>query len=132
MKEMFDTIIHALIVAVIPILTTYIANWLRLKTNDIAEHTKSEIAERYLKEIAEAVANAVLYTSQTYVDATKGTDKWDTETQKIALSKAVNAARLILTKDVKEFIAKAYGDLNDYLSILIEAEVHACKDHDHA
>ena len=46
-----------------------------------------------------------------------------TEEQKIAFQKTLNAVLVLLTKEAKDYLTAAYGDLNLYLTNKIESTV---------
>ena len=83
---------------------------------------------KYAQEIAQAVATAVTYVSQTYVDELKKSGTFTEENQKIAIEKALEVARQQLTQEALEFITTAYGDITEYLTSLLEAEVRNQKE----
>ena len=127
MQDLFATLLQAIITVSTPIVAAFVVQWLNLKSEQIKTETELGKAEKYLNQALEAAANAVLYTFQTYVDGLKASDKWDTMTQKEALNKAIAKAKSLLTKDAIEFITMAYGDVNNYLTTLIEAEIKFSK-----
>ena len=73
--------------------------------------------------VEDTVAKCVLATNQTYVDSLKAEGKFDTEAQKIAFDKTLNAVLAILTDDAKNYLTHIFGDLNVFLSNLIESQV---------
>ena len=81
------------------------------------------MAKKYLAAVADAVATAVTYTSQVYVDKLKETGQFTKENQREALGLAVAQAKNLLTAEAAAFLESAYGDLNEYLQSRIEAEV---------
>ena len=78
---------------------------------------------KYAQEIAQAVATAVTYVSQTYVDELKKSGTFTEENQRIAIEKALEVAKQQLTQQALDFISTAYGDITQYLTSLLEAEV---------
>ena len=78
-------------------------------------------------EAAEAIAAAVAATNQTYVDALKNAGKFDAEAQKQAAQKALAACLQSISPAAQEFIERAYGDIREYLTTRIEAEVRKQK-----
>lgn len=81
----------------------------------------------YITEIADAVSAAVAATSQTYVDALKQAGKFDLEAQKEAAQKALTACLASISPAAQAFIEALYGDLTEYLTTKIEAEVRRQK-----
>ncbi len=123
MKEVLLTVLQAVIITVVPVITTYLCNFLKQKSNQAAAKTNDDLAASYIREVTDAVTTAVTFTSQTYVDNLKKSGTFTVENQKEAFNKALNKAVEILSAEAKEYLAKAYGDLTNYLSTKIEAEV---------
>lgn len=116
-------LLQAVIIAAVPVVTTYLCNFLKQKSNQAAAKTNNDLAASYIREAADAVTTAVTFTSQTYVDNLKSSGTFTVENQKEAFNKAMNKAVEILSAEAKEYLAKAYGDLTNYLTTKIEAEV---------
>lgn len=110
------TIVFALVSWGLTLLTT----WLRTKIKN------KKIAE-LLSSILNIVTNAVKVVYQTYVENIKGTDEWTVDTQKKALQMALEEAKKQLSKDTIKFIEDTYGNLDDYLTNLIEATLYNLK-----
>ena len=70
---------------------------------------------------------AVVSTTQTYVEALKKSNQFNTENQKIAFQMSYDTAVSIMTQEAKDFIATAYGSLNGWLTAQIEAAVNLNK-----
>ena len=73
--------------------------------------------------VGDTVSDCVKTTNQTYVDSLKQQGKFDEEAQKVAFQKSLNAVLALLTKEAKEYLTAAYGDLNLYLTNKIESTV---------
>ncbi len=123
MKEFILVLLQAVIIAAVPVVTTYLCNFLKQKSNQAAAKTNNDLAASYIKEAADAITTAVTFTSQTYVDNLKNSGTFTVENQKEAFNKAMNKAVEILSAEAKEYLTKAYGDLTNYLTTKIEAEV---------
>ena len=65
--------------------------------------------------------------NQTYVDALKEANTFDKDAQTIAFNKALAAAKKSLTQKTIQFIRETFGDLDSYLSTLIESQVRSQK-----
>ena len=123
MSELLQQLLVAVITACLPILTAYLVGIIRKQGAVIAEKTDSEIAKDYLARITDAVARAVTYTNQTYVDSMKASGTFTKESQMEAFTRALDAAMTILGPEVLEWIDDIAGNAQTYLSILIEAAV---------
>ena len=74
-------------------------------------------------EVSDAVQTAVAMLNQTYVDSLKQAGKFDEDAQRRALAKAYTKAEEMLTAEAREFLVRAYGDLDSYIISKVEAEV---------
>ena len=127
MQEFLKELFFAVITAAVPVLTAYIVVLIRKVGENAAANTESIQAKTYIMEAAEAIAAAVAATNQTYVDALKNAGKFDAEAQKQAAQKALAACLKSISPAAQEFIERAYGDIREYLTTRIEAEVRKQK-----
>lgn len=91
------------------------------------KRTKNEHVQNLVNGIYNVAANAAKVTYQTYVESIKGTEAWNTDSQKYALNMAVEIAKAQLTEDAKNFITTNCGDLTEYLSTAIESSIYTLK-----
>ena len=127
MQEFLKELFFAVITAAVPVLTAYIVVLIRKVGENAAANTESIQAKTYITEATEAIAAAVAATNQTYVDALKNAGKFDAEAQKQAAKKALAACLQSISPAAQEFIERAYGDIREYLTTRIEAEVRKQK-----
>ena len=127
---LLGSIFEVCIIPLLGVLTTFIIAYLKAKKEQILANIEAnktqeekELAEKYLNMVEDTVAKCVLATNQTYVDSLKAEGKFDTEAQKIAFDKTLNAVLAILTDDAKNYLTHIFGDLNVFLSNLIESQV---------
>ena len=125
MKDILLEVLQTVIIAVVPVIAGYIA--VQIKTK-ITSNIKNETERKYADQIASAVSDAVLMTSQTYVDALKKENQFGKENQIAAARMALDACLASLTPDCMEFLKTVYTDIESYLSNKIEAEVKRNKD----
>lgn len=57
----------------------------------------------------------------------KASGEFTPEAQKAAFEKTLNAVTDILSEDAKEYLTEAFGDLEGYITALIEATVKRVK-----
>lgn len=127
MPEIVIQIIQVCVIPLLGILTKYLVDYLTAKRNEINSKTDNETAQKYTNMIYQTVVDCVIATNQTYVDSLKKSGSFDEAAQKEAFNRTMNAIMTILSDDVKEYITEATGDLNTYLTQLIEAEVNKRK-----
>ena len=123
MNEFLTTLLQAVLVAAVPVCTAFIGKGLKALASYLGQKSENDMAKKYLAAVADAVATAVTYTSQVYVDKLKKSGQFTKENQREALGLAVAQAKNLLTVEAMAFLESAYGNLNEYLQSRIEAEV---------
>lgn len=127
MKELLLDLLLAVITAAVPVLTTYAVSYINKTKEKAVADTEDTKKQGYIKEIAGAVTDAVSATSQTYVDALKKAGTFTKEAQAEAAQKSLTACLASISPAAQMFIESAYGDIRDYLTNRIEAEVRKQK-----
>lgn len=127
MNEAVFNLLMAVVTAAVTALSAYVAAFVKKKGELAAAQTDSIKRQDAIEEITDAISTAVSATSQTYVDALKAAGSFDAEAQKQALMMSLDACIKALSPAAKTFIELAYGDLTEYLTGRIEAEVRAQK-----
>lgn len=115
------------IVPLMGILTMYLVQFIRMKSQEIADKTESDLADKYIQMLTDTITACVIATNQTYVDALKKQGKFDREAQKYAFDLTFNAVMAVLSDEAKHYLASVYGDLTAYITTRIEAEVNVSK-----
>lgn len=116
-------ILQAVLIAVIPVVAGFVVKVLLNKSEQIKGMTNSQLADKYIDEIANAITASVMLVSQTYVDTLKKSQQFTEQNQHEAFLRAYNSVCSMLTKEASNFITTAYGDLKAFLTAHIEAEV---------
>ena len=124
MNDILLNILSVVVTAVILPLISYLG--VRL-TSYLNNKIKDEKARVLLTKATEVVTNATRCVFQTYVESLKAEGKFTKESQIIALNKAKGLALAQLGCDVKKYIEDNYGDINEWLSIQIEASINCLK-----
>ena len=125
--EMLFQIFELCIVPLLAVLTGYLVQWIKAKTAEATEKNQKDVFDKYITMLGETIAKCVSATNQTYVDALKKAGSFDAEAQKHAFEMTLNAVMNVLGKDAIEYLTAIYGDLTEYLTTLIEAEVKSQK-----
>ena len=126
MNLLYD-IFDLCIIPLLGVLVAYVVKYINAKGNEIAANVDSELASKYIVMLTTTIADCVVATNQTYVEALKKEGKFDKDAQAKAFQMTYDAVMDILTDDAKEYLANFYGDLTLYLTERIEAEVVANK-----
>lgn len=122
--NLLTDLIMAIIVVCVPILSKYLAAVIKQWGDNAAADTEDIKVKRYIQQISDAVATAVISTNQTYVDTLKAQGNFAPEAQEIAFKKSLRTAQGILAPEALEFIKTVYGDVEGYLTPLIETQVN--------
>lgn len=109
------------------ILTAYVVAFIRSKKEEIKMVSKNEVAKKYADMLSDTITTCVVATNQTYVDSLKSQNAFDGNAQKQALQMTLNAVLTILSDEAKIYLKEFYGDLNQYITQRIEAEVRKTK-----
>lgn len=125
--EILNEIFQVCIIPLLAVLTTYIVKLIQAKSNEIATNQENAIVSKYVLLLSETIADCVIATNQTYVDALKEQNAFDAQAQSIAFQKTFDAIMDVLSEDAKEYLTHIYGDLTAYITARIEAEVKANK-----
>ena len=124
MNEVLLNILSVVVTAVILPLISYAGTRLISYLNS---KIKDEKAKEFLSQATTVVTNAVRAVFQTYVDSLKKSGNFGAESQLEALNKAKDIALSQLSEEVKDYIAKNYGDINNWLTTQIEATINLIK-----
>lgn len=127
LKEVLAMLIYLGIVTLIPIVILGIRKGINALVQYLSTKTDNAIIHEVLTEIGEFVADAVSYTMQTYVDSLKKEGKFNKEAQNTAFNLAYETALQFISEESKDLFESVYGDLDEYLRILIESKVNELK-----
>ena len=120
-------IFEVCIIPLLGVLTAYIVKYIQVKSAEITKNTDNTLIDKYTGMLADTISACVLATNQTYVEALKKQGKFDAEAQKNAFNMTLDAVMNILSKDAKEYLSEAFGDLNSYIASQIEASININK-----
>lgn len=124
---MLYQIFELCVIPLLGVLTMYLVQFIKMKSQEIADKTDSELADKYIQMLADTITTCVIATNQTYVESLKKQGKFDAEAQKEAFNLTYNAVMSVLTDEAKHYLASIYGDLTAYITSRIEAEVNVSK-----
>lgn len=125
--ELLAQIFQLCIVPLAGVLTSFLVSYLKKKSVELQEKTDNELAKKYMQMLTDTICVCVMATNQTYVDALKKQGKFDKEAQEKAFQMTLNAVLAILSQEAQDYLTSIYGDLNAYITQLVEAQVNQCK-----
>ena len=98
----------------------YLVALLRHKTAQLQQELDNQTVSKLMGMASEAVAQAVTYTAQTYVDTLKEQGAFTKEKQLEAFDKAKNKTLEILGDAAVDALGEIYGDFDAWLDTKIE------------
>lgn len=125
--DLLGKIFELCIVPLLGILVPFVIQWIRTKSAALVASADNDLSKKYIAMLTDTVTNAVIAVKQTYVDALKGKNAFTAEAQQEAFTMAYTAVLNNLTDEAKVYLNEAYGDLESYIKVLIEAKVHENK-----
>lgn len=123
MNETWNQILTACVPVLCLLITAggaYAVALLRRETKKIETQLDNETAAKYIQMATDAVAQAVAYTSQTYVDALKKQGAFTKEAQLEAFQKSRDKVMEILSDAAVGALMQIYGDFDVWLNTKIE------------
>ena len=125
--EMLQKIFEVCIIPLLGVLTTYLVLFIKQKSKELQKTTDNELYKKYIELLQDTIVRCVIATNQTYVEALKDKNAFDKEAQEHAFKMTYDAVMAILTDDAKVYLSNVFGDLEVYITKLIEAEVNLNK-----
>ena len=125
--NLLQQIFEVCIIPLLGILTSYAIVFIKNKSNELKEVTDNELYKKYIDLLQDTIVRCVIATNQTYVENLKNQNAFDKEAQEEAFKMTYDAVMVILTDDAKEYLNNAVGDLQLYVTKLIEAQVNMSK-----
>ena len=125
--ELLQKIFDVCIIPLLGILTSYAIVFIKNKSNELKEVTDNELYRKYIDLLQDTIVRCVIATNQTYVENLKNKNAFDKEAQEEAFKMTYDAVMVILTDDAKNYLNNAVGDLQLYVTKLIEAQVNMSK-----
>ena len=122
-----EPILYAVVTGTLSIIATYFTQFMKAKNKQINSQVENEKLNNYISAAIDAVNQAVLTVSQTYVDSLKTSGNFSETAQNEAKNKAVEIATVLITDDIKNAVNKLYGDFDTWLNTTIEAFVRENK-----
>lgn len=123
MNETLQQIANACVPVLCLLITAggaYLVALLRKKTDQLQQELDNSTADKYMEMGCDAVAQAVTYTAQTFVDTLKAEGAFTKEKQLEAFQKAKSKTKEILGNTVVAALDEIYGDFDVWLDTKIE------------
>lgn len=122
-KELIQTILQTVLIPLLIALTGFVVKWVNAKANELKSKTEDDRYDLYIDILQELVTKTVIMVNQTYVDELKKENAFTKEAQIEAFNKVYETVITSLSEDVYTYLEQIIGNLNDYITVLIESAV---------
>lgn len=130
MKNVLENICYILISGCGIALARYLCVLVNKKVDELQVNTEIKEHEKlnqYINSAQEAISNAVLTVTQTYVESLKKSGNFTKEAQIEAKNRATTIAKELITEECKNAIIIVYADFDKFLDSTIESLVQLNK-----
>lgn len=121
--ELLTSIFELVLIPLLSILTGYFVKWVKVKAEELKTKTQNETEAKYIDMLQNTITKNVIAINQTYVDALKDQNAFDIEAQKQAFEMVYKNVIASLNEEAYTYLNEAIGDLQGYITTLIEASV---------
>lgn len=125
--NILQQIFELCIIPLLAIITRSLVIYISTKKDELKNKTDNELAKKYLDLLNETIANCVIATNQTYVEALKKENAFTADAQKAAFEKTYQAVIATLSEEAQKYLPEVVGDLQTYITQKIEASVNQNK-----
>ena len=124
---LLQQIFEVCIIPLLGVLTSYLIVFIRNKAQELKQITTNDLEKKYIELLQDTVIRCVIATNQTYVEALKNQNAFTKEAQEKAFKMTYESIMVILNDEAKSYLSNAVGDLEVYITKLIEAQVKISK-----
>ena len=125
--NILQQIFELCIIPLLAIITRSLVIYISTKKDELKNKTDNELAKQYLDLLNDTIANCVIATNQTYVEALKKENAFTADAQKAAFEKTYQAVIATLSEEAQKYLPEVVGDLQTYITQKIEASVNQNK-----
>ena len=125
--NILQQIFELCVIPLLAIITRSLVIYISTKKDELKNKTDNELAKKYLDLLNDTIANCVIATNQTYVEALKKENAFTADAQKAAFEKTYQAVIATLSEEAKKYLPEVVGDLQTYITQKIEASVNQNK-----
>lgn len=125
--NVLQQIFELCIIPLLAIITRSLVIYISTKKDELKNKTDNELAKKYLDLLNDTIANCVIATNQTYVEALKKENAFTADAQKVAFEKTYQAVIATLSEEAQKYLPEVVGDLQTYITQKIEASVNQNK-----
>lgn len=122
--NILQQIFELCVIPLLAIITRSLVIYISTKKDELKNKTDNELAKKYLDLLNDTIANCVIATNQTYVEALKKENAFTADAQKAAFEKTYQAVIATLSEEAQKYLPEVVGDLQTYITQKIEANVN--------
>lgn len=126
-QEFITQILETVLIPLLIACTGFLIKWLNAKAEELKIQTHDITLQKYIDLLDSTVTKCVNATTQTYVERLKAENAFTKEAQAEAFQMSYNAVMAVLSEEAQLYLAEFYGDLNVYVTNMIEDQVKASK-----
>jgi hypothetical protein len=126
-REIIDTIIGVVVIPLLGALTTFLINYLRVKSDELKCKISNINQQKYVQLAEDVITTAVTTIQQTFVDELKKGGGFTKERQAEAFEKCKTLVLDLLSENTIILLGYLYGDVTDWIEAKIEANVKYLK-----
>lgn len=124
-QETLNTIIEAVGAVVLVIVTSILLPRLQIAIENKIDNDEYNAA---IDNVFNQVTTSVQYIEQTFVTQLKKDGKWNSETQKEALNKAIDAVLKNLSQSTMDYLTNNIDDVTGFIAQQIESKICSSKE----
>lgn len=124
---LLQQIFEVCIIPLLGVLTSYLIVFIKNKAQELKQITTNDLEKKYIELLQDTVIRCVIATNQTYVEALKNQNAFTKEAQEKAFKMTYESIMVILNDEAKSYLSNVVGDLEVYITKLIEAQVKISK-----
>lgn len=109
--NILQQIFELCIIPLLAIITRSLVIYISTKKDELKSKTDNELAKKYLDLLNDTIANCVIATNQTYVEALKKGNAFTADAQKAAFEKTYQAVIATLSEEAQKYLPEVVGDL---------------------
>ena len=125
--NILQQIFELCIIPLLAIITRSLVIYISTKKDELKNETDNELAKKYLDLLNDTIANCVIATNQTYVEALRKDIAFTADAQQAAFDKNYQAVIATLSEEAQKYLPEVVGDLQTYITQKIEASVNQNK-----
>ncbi len=123
-SQLLEGLLEIVLVVALPLVVKFLGDNLPIFVQKYSQNVDNKQLEEYIAFATNAVVSSVNQVSQTFVSQLKASGDFDANKAEEAFYKAKAQASSLMSDGVKEAVAMVYGDVDMWISTIIEETVY--------